>query len=254
MDEESKELVSAVTEAGVRGFLTTIAAPLVEAGDWGADVIRRRRLKTQIKTLVLAKGMLDAAGLPANAIAPRVLVPLLENASLADDPDEANDPADAEAMQARWAALLANAAAGELGADVATGFPAILAQLEPIEARILDELTKLSSPDTIDVWGLRVALGQDAAVEAVRVAFLAHVGNLERLGLCEVRRPNKEMQELVNFLQRERQPDPFVGAPLTTLQPWAIPQPEQRELVILTELGRAFVRACTPPAENIGKA
>jgi Abortive infection alpha len=253
MDEESKELVAVVTEAGVRGFLETIAAPLTEAGGWGADIIRRHRFRTQVKTLVLAKRMLDDAGLSAHAVAPRLLVPLLENASLESDPDEADDSgAAAAAMQTRWAALLANAAAGDRGAPVRTAFPTILAELEPIEARMLEELAK-QPPDVQDLWGLRVLVGLDAADESVRVGFLAHIDNLTRNRLCEVRWPDAYLQNLAEYLEREESGNPSsisgVRARPITFKV-GMPRPETRELVHATELGRAFVRACTPPAGN----
>jgi len=249
MDEDSKELVAVVTEAGVRGFFETIAAPLVEAGGWGADIIKRRRLQTQVKTLVLAKRMLDDAGLPANAVSPKLLVPLLENASLEDDPEEAADPEAAEAMQQRWAALLANAAAGELGASVSLAFPTILAELEPIEARIIDELTSVEAPEEIDIWGLRMAVGLDAAEEPVRTASLAHIDNLERLRLVTVRRPDNYLENLSTYLLRDQSGDSASGLyPSRAFGTPQVPLPERRELVTLTELGRAFVRACKPPA------
>lgn len=244
MDEESKELVAVVAEAGVRGFLETIAAPLVEAGDWGADIIRRRRLKTQIKTLVLAKRMLDDAGLQPRAVSPKLLVPLLENASLEDDPEEAVDPEAAESMQRRWAALLANAAAGERGASVGPGFPGMLSELEAIEARILDTLAGQRPEARIDTSSLAVSLGLAMEDEPVRIAYWVHLDNLERLKLCTVRRKDSDLEALYNYLSRDEH-NPFgTGRAIGTPR---IPRPERADLVFATELGRAFVRACTPP-------
>ena len=71
------DLVKAAAEGGLTGFLTTIAAPLVESGEWGADLVRRYRVKTQIKTLVRANELLEQAGLPPNAVSLKVLIPLL---------------------------------------------------------------------------------------------------------------------------------------------------------------------------------
>jgi len=90
MADESTELVKAAAEGGVQAFLATICGPLVEASDWGSDVVRRHRLKTQIKTLQLAQSMLEDAGLAPHVIPAKVLVPLLELSSLEEesvDPD-----------------------------------------------------------------------------------------------------------------------------------------------------------------------
>src|SRR5581483_8884885 len=102
MDDESLELVKAAAEGGAAGFFQTVCGPLVEAGEWGRDIIRRQRVTTQIKTIIRANEMLRDAGLPPHAVSLKVLVPLLDGASLESD----DDPTMAE----RWAALLANAA------------------------------------------------------------------------------------------------------------------------------------------------
>src|SRR4051812_21188944 len=109
MDEESLDLVKAAAEGGAGGFVKAVAPWLVEAGEWGADLIRRRRMSTQLKTLLLAERMLSEAGIAPTAIAMKVFVPLLEHASLEDDVGEAPNPEEAQAMHERWAALLANA-------------------------------------------------------------------------------------------------------------------------------------------------
>jgi hypothetical protein len=78
--------------------------------------------------------MCEEAGISPRAISLKLLVPLLENVSLEDDPDDpAADPEEAEAMHERWAAMLANAAADDAGADVPPSFPIILSELETKE-------------------------------------------------------------------------------------------------------------------------
>ena len=65
----------------------------------------------------------------------KTLVPLLELAGL-EDPDD-------EDMQARWTALLANAAAGDAAnGEVLPSFPQILSELTPVEAQMLDWLAE----------------------------------------------------------------------------------------------------------------
>jgi len=84
MDQDSTDLVKAATEGGVKAFLATICGPLVELSSWGADVVRLQRFKMQVKILQRSKEMLDAAGLSAQAVPARILVPLLELGGLQD--------------------------------------------------------------------------------------------------------------------------------------------------------------------------
>jgi hypothetical protein len=100
--------VKLATEAGVEGFVKTAAPQLVEVGGWSADLIRRFRLKSALKTIALAQGWLREAGLDPKKVTLKVLVPWFEYGSLEDDPEEAVNPDEAQAMRERWAALLAN--------------------------------------------------------------------------------------------------------------------------------------------------
>jgi abortive infection alpha-like protein len=148
-------------------------------------------------------------------------VPLLEYASLEDEADEE--------MADRWAALLANAAAGnQFGAEVIPSFPAILAQLSAQEVRILAylydrqfrwqtarDLGLRSSSEDIDSsrW---VGADQERVRELLgETSRKIHLGNLQRLGLVRI---------------KDRREDHTVAT-----------------LVNRTRLGEAFVAACSPP-------
>jgi hypothetical protein len=67
-------------------------------------------------------------GIPSRAVDDRLLRAVLEEGALEDDTD----------MQDRWTNLLANAAVGESVPHVA--FPGLLAQVSPVEARMLDAM------------------------------------------------------------------------------------------------------------------
>lgn len=241
MDEDSKELVKLAAEGGVEGFLRTAAAPLVEIGGWGADLIRRYRVKSAIKTMALADRWLAEAGLSAHEIPLNILVPLLEYSSLADDPDEAADREEATAMHERWAALLANAAAGDEGATVLPAFPRILSELAPPEARLLELIARdeYASPP---VWAFMEALGFDADDEEQAQAYAVHVDNLERLNLCTISRPSGDVRRLAEELERQRRSQetfPPVGR--------RIRPPSTTPTVRVSALGKAFIAACTRP-------
>ena len=246
MDKESQELVRLATEGGVDAFLKTVAAPLVEIGGWGADLVRRYRFKSAIRTARLAQMWLDEAGIAPQEVSLRVLVPLLEYSSLESETEESLDVEGTRAMHKRWAALLANAAAGDRGAKVAPGFPRILAELEPIEARILEVLA--SGRHWIDVVRLPRLLEINRNEVDPLPTLRVHVDNLERLQLCIVDRPNRKMAELIQMIRRERKE---AGRSLESTS--RVPNVPTRTTIEISALGRAFIAACTPPRRRARK-
>jgi hypothetical protein len=242
MDEDSKELVKLAAEGGVDAFLKTVAAPIVEVGGWGADLIRRYRFKSTIKTFVLAQRWLDDAGLTAQPISLRVLVPLLEYASLADDVDESDEPEEAQAMQDRWAALLANAAAGDAGAEVLPSFPSILSELTPLGARILDALAA-SDFGGMPIWSSTMRLEIADSDTAARKAFAVHLDNLERQNLCSVYHPDPGLNALAKQLQQDHQKAWNAG----DYSSRRVSPPSTDPSVSISALGRAFIQSCIPP-------
>ena len=103
----------------------------------GAEV-RYKRLKQAVRIAERAAAFMQ--GREARRVKLNTLVPLLEAGSLNED----------EGMAERWAALLAHAAdPGE--EEVPPSFPAILQQMSPDEARLLDALEQRSSFDTVEL-------------------------------------------------------------------------------------------------------
>jgi hypothetical protein len=242
MDDDSQELVRLAAEGGVEAFLRTVAAPLVELGGWSADVIRRHRFRSAVRTAALAKEWLEEAGIEPHAVSLKVLVPLLEYASLEPDPDEAQSPEEAHAMHERWAALLANASAATEGAEVLPSFPRVLAELMPIEARMLEMLAEADWPSRRNVWAFAEPLGYDRWDPASGRAYMVHVDNLERLNLCTISRPDLQLQELTKKLEDERRAQARTWPP-----PRRLARLSTDAEMAISALGRAFVAACTPP-------
>jgi hypothetical protein len=189
MDEESKELVEVSTKALAEGttkaFLDTIFGPAVEVGEFLRDQVRFVRGMVQIKMFKRASAYLDKQGIPPHQVSIKLLFPLLELSSLEDEDDDE--------MIDRWAALLANAAAGpDRGAAVLPSFARMLAELSPEEAVILDTLYRDARPS--DVPSLhqindipRTGLGEGDPM------FVARCFNLDRLGLLEASWENVEI-------------------------------------------------------------
>jgi len=251
--DDSLELVKAATEGAaegtVRGLLAPITdfvsavfgAPTKEVGSYLVDTIRFRRLQMQIRVFTDAKEMCETAGIDPQHVDWKILVPLLDAAANEDEREDS--------MVGRWAALLANAAAGDHGVVVMPGFPVILAQILPIEALILETLYRLQDDDWSGgrfVHDSTRDRAQDLSVqegeEGIPVAdlarecgvsfdetFLVNVDDLERHGLIYVPVP-ATYGGLNELLYRQG------GLVNGTAE------------LTLTFYGRSFVNACQPPA------
>jgi hypothetical protein len=207
----SDELELYGTAAGEVAAAVAGTSPAREGLEWAADIIRGRRARTQIKVLSKTAKALKEAGLSANVVPDKTLVPLLEFAGL-EDPDE-------EDMTSRWANLLANAATATT-ADVLPSFPDILRQLDSAEARALDSLVS-DDGAPVPSWTRAVCDAHGLRPE--------HLDDLERLGLVRFRGPDVWPVGDVNL-----------DAPMR--------RKETRERIDPTHLGGVFVMACRAPA------
>lgn len=132
--------VSGVIKSGAVADITDmvkkfLGPALEEYGAIFADKVRVHRVKNLIATTEKTKRILEDAGLEANQIPSRLLLPILDTCSVEDNDD----------LQERWAGLLASASQG--GDSVSPSFVETLKQLTPKEAKHCDhmlvELTKL---------------------------------------------------------------------------------------------------------------
>lgn len=112
-------------------LLHRLGAPsATEIGLSLGDRVRVYRVKNWIKTARKTQALLRSAGLPVNAVRPRLLLPIIENCSVEDN----------ETLQNLWAGLLASAS--QEADAVSPSFIETLKQLTPDEARYLDKLFK----------------------------------------------------------------------------------------------------------------
>jgi hypothetical protein len=165
------------------------------------------RWQVQLKILDKAKAILSARGLEPQSVPLKVLVPLLEQASLEDEADDE--------MVVRWAALLANAAGG--GSRVLPSFPAILAQLSSEEARILDYLYQGPEPRFLNEEKIDLLQYDELQLED-RETLDTLLLNLARLDLCSIHSSRESLDK-----------------------------PLSPHFVEATPLGAAFLKACTVP-------
>lgn len=128
MSAEEKALEAFSKEIGkeVGGFFRTLLGPATEeTGQLIGDYIRYFRFKSTLSIFQKAKENLERKGIEPKAVPLKILVPLLDGASLERDDD----------LQEKWAGLLASATAGN---EVHPRYPKILAELTSVEAQVLD--------------------------------------------------------------------------------------------------------------------
>jgi abortive infection alpha-like protein len=256
-DDPGLEMISAGTEGAARGLVQPVvdAARAMVAAVFGdtadaldeyfAQRISARTRVRRIETFARAKAMCDEAGIDPGEVGLKVLHPIMLGAALEDE----------DSMTDRWAALLANASAGEdAQAPVSPAFPKILADLGPPEAAILDRLA--AEPGSRYLFQLQADLYPESTdptsgVITLMPAFDLYTTNLDRLGLCAITRPDAEVRKLQETLNRERneqrrqRPRGQLGAPNV---PPAIRISPNAASISITEWGKAFVAACTAPA------
>jgi hypothetical protein len=125
---ELAELPKMVLE-GSQSFLNRLLGPTVdEAGQLLADQVRYRRFRNQVKIVEAARRLVVDAGLEPKVVALQTLVPLVEKASLEEEPT----------LQKMWANLLARAATSTPRDGLHRLCVEILAGISPREALILN--------------------------------------------------------------------------------------------------------------------
>lgn len=226
-DEESKAVQEMAKTAGksvdaaqkLGGFIAKcIDGPLEQAiGIWH-DKLKYRRWENQITLLQKATALLEARGLdtPMRSLNLALAIPLFEEASLADS----------DALQDRWATLLANARDASQP-EVRRAYVSILAELTAFDAIILDKIydadrayapTESRPYASISTSELpsRVIVNETPGSDEpkIRTDVAVALVNLARLGLIDS--------------------DAAFGG-LSTMR-W----------VMMTELGRQFVATCRP--------
>lgn len=171
MPPEEVVEISKALEPAARHLMTAVTGSktAAELDTWLAAMIGGWRIRTQLKVLAKTEERVKAAGLPAGSVPIKLLVPLLEAASLEDEDDEE--------MTDLWANMLASAATNV--AAVPTTLPGLLKQLEPVEARALDTLVDDRGGAQGVTWAWRTTQ-LDAGLTQARFE------NLQRLGLLTV--------------------------------------------------------------------
>ncbi|WP_198116910.1 Abi-alpha family protein [Massilia rhizosphaerae] len=211
--EATGKAIDATTKFG--GFIARyVAGPIEQGMGIWEDKLKYMRWERQVRLMERARQLQCEAGLsaPTRAIPLNLAVPLLEAASLEED----------DHLQDLWARLLVNASNDRSPLTLQRAYIAILEQITPLEAAVLEKIYSLPYDETrhegVEVGHLpeSVAVGkdgnQDHLTEPPDEVKLA-LANLARLGCLVIQKS-------------------FGGGEIFTR-------------VNPTLLGRSFVEACT---------
>lgn len=132
MSESKKlDITSTAIEKGIdviKDFLQKLAGPAAEElGLLMSDNIKLWRFKNQLSILEKARTYVSVKNIDVKGISPKILVPLLEGASLEEDKD----------LQDMWAALLVNYIDSSKNYE-SNVFPYVLSQLSTVEVKLID--------------------------------------------------------------------------------------------------------------------
>ncbi len=259
IDPASATALAATAANSAQGIVRTLFGPAAEqVGLILAESVGAYRHRNLANIVLKAKEKLDAVGLPVRSVPLKIIHPMLEAASLEEEPT----------LQDLWASMLANAASD--GSGVLPSFPEILRQMTGVDAKLLCEFAKQNDgecllgfgrPSAVEIeksatrpkprsspaWrafldaGVAVDPGTTKPGEAgMRMAgadlqnYQVSLGNLLRLGLLvrEVRASGKVRIAFAGPSDRE---DAGSGM-------------DHEEEIVVSVLGRQFLTACqTPP-------
>lgn len=172
--------------------------------------------------------MTQDTGVTPQAVPPKLLLPILQGASVEENED----------LHTMWAALLANAASPENAQKVRPGFTAILKQMAPDEALLLKWIFAKSQGWTPHIGGLdwfkaQAELGFTSKEEATRSRRIDL-----RMATCL---DGLEAQQLIRRTY-------FLPSSSSSLDEPRKFEPQQVNFrLMLTERGTAFFEACQPP-------
>jgi hypothetical protein len=191
-----------------------------ELAEMWRDQVRLYRYERQLKCVQKAERMAQEAGFTPQAVPPKILFPLLEGASFEENED----------LHTMWAALLANAASPKDAGKVRPGFIALLTQMSPDEAAILN-------------WIFGRRTGPNAGPFDAPISFEDLIVAHSLLGL-QVDADPLHFQTCLQSLQAEQliEPRPDVLTTLGRLAP----------SYSLTFRGLSFMYACRAPVPKPG--
>lgn len=242
----SAAAVTVVLKAA-KNFLAKVAGPAVEElGEIGRDYVKGWRAKNGNAVLAEADKLLTEAGREPQAVPLKTLLPLLDAASLEDEP----------ALAEKWAALLANAADILSEVEVVPAYAEILKQLTAPEAKLLDmlfaEAISVFSPpidgefsDHFKQPAMRKAWALDKEIDVSHISYKLRSKHRSDFDTQALEERNK-FQAMIDNLLRQRV---IVAAKEETIKAGEsfVSKPAGVSKAYMTSLGYDFMLAVIPP-------
>ena len=242
---DNEDLLEAGAEAFFKPFsnlLEKLAGPLAkELGLTFGDAARVFRYGRAVKLFQKVERIAAESGFEPSAVRPKVLLPILNHASVEDD----------ECMHDRWAALLANACNPSRKFEIRPSFPEILAQVSSEEATLLDSIQQHVArnltekhPDVPNAanWAYLVDVGTWKTI--LRLFANLQLSQLPASVLLDFQRNGKSPEATVDYANFRVALDNLIRLGLLREDQT---KSHARPLVHITALGFDFVLACRPP-------
>ncbi len=165
-------------------FLASIVPGFVkEFGGLLQDSVKGWRARNMIQIISKTKQLIENSGLSQNELAGKFFVQAIEKASVEDS----------EALQAKWANLLANAATGKVTNDVK--YISILSELNSNEVKLLDALASSTVKGQIvtveEIYGTHIrehVFSTQKSADFLGISLLdaqVMTDNFYRLSICQ---------------------------------------------------------------------
>ena len=223
MGEETGSILK-ITEK-LTDLIQRLAGPMAEEVELMlGDKVRVYRVNNWIKTAQKIERKLREAGLPPNAVPPKLLLPIIEASSVEDD----------DSLQELWAGLLASAS--QQTDLVSPSFIETLKQLTPPEARHLDRIYKGLGDDRGGRFSRGVSVSPYVFLERRGAPPEVTSDTFERLGLIR-----RDYDVKLQKPYRSRQPESIEEAIDSV-------EAEMRFQYVLTGYAVKFLKACHGPS------
>lgn len=238
MTPDEQEVVKVGAEAVMRPFSNLIeklfGGGVQQLGGMLEDAVKVRRFRRQVKLFKKLQEILDQSGFEPRQVPDKIWMPILESVATEDD----------DALQEQWANLLANAADPRNESQDLASFVQILKQLSSRDAKLLQVLYKETRGSMIEpnIWQHYVVSG----LSRVKDVFISPSEGAQHSGdlTADYRDFGVTLDRLL-YLRlldreiREIQVEPHI-------------ERTRKEMEFnLTNLGEAFVRACTRPKVSV---
>jgi hypothetical protein len=196
----------------VKDLVERILGPAADVKGQELKEWLEQRSKRAEDTVYAAAGLLHEAGIEPLAVPGRILWPILQHASLQDQPE----------LQRKWASLLANAATPGFP-EILPAYDDILRQLTPLHVRSLDWMFSLGP--LRDHQNTFKPVKMDDALRTLEINSASYrllATDLHRMRLIDA-------EQAVLVVNESRTSHMYYGT------------------VLLTPLGIAFITACSTP-------